>query len=429
MAFSSPNLIIFLDACSRQLYKGAACLIKNHSNVRKLFSILALFHLLQASSAQKQVKEPSRLLTKFDFIQLTGGVILIEGRFDTFKDTLSFILDTGSGGISLDSATAAYFGLKPELTNRTIRGIAGIKNVSFLNNRKLHLPGITVDSLNFHVNDYSILTAVYGEPIDGIIGYSVFSRYIIKVDYDSSKIEFWTKGVMKYPKGGYLLKPNITTLPVQIAKVKDSRPIETRFLIDMGAGLNVLFSRDFIKDSAFLRPDRKLYVKEAEGLGGKIDMFVTTIKEIKIGPYKFKNVPANIFDDEHNVTSYPHLGGLIGNDLLRRFNMIINYDKKEFHLLPNSHYNDHFDYAYSGIELYYVDGLIYIGDVAKGSPAEEIGLREGDVVVAINTNFSQNMTQYKTILQSAGDKVRLIIRRKEDLMQFDLKVKNILKNK
>ena len=397
--------------------------------MRRLFFILALFHVLQASWAQKQTKDASRLLTRFNFIQLTGGVILVQGQFDNFKDTLSFILDTGSGGISLDSATATYFGLNPLASNRTIRGIAGVKNVSFLNNRKLHLPGITVDSLNFHVNDYSILTAVYGEPIDGIIGYSVFSRYIIKVDYDSSKIEFWTKGAMKYPRGGHVLKPVITTLPVQMAKVKDSRPVETRFLIDMGAGLNVLFSKEFIKDSAFLRSDRKLYVKEAEGLGGKIDMFVTTIKELRVGPYKFKNVPANIFDDVNNVTSYPHLGGLIGNDLLRRFNVIINYDKNEFHLLPNSHYNDHFDYAYSGIELYYVNGLIYIGDVAKGSPAEEIGLREGDVVVAINTNFSQNMTQYKTVLQNAGDKVRLIIRRAEDLMQFELKVKNILKNK
>ena len=353
----------------------------------------------------------------------------MQGQFDSFKDTLSFILDTGSGGISLDSSTAAYFGLKPEGSNRTIKGIAGIKNVSFLNNRKIHFPGITIDSLNFHVNDYSILTAVYGEPIDGIIGYSVFSRYIIKVDYDSAKIEFWTKGHMKYPRGGHLLKPMISTLPVQVAKVRDDRPIESRFLIDMGAGLNVLFSQDFIRDSAFLRANRKLYVKEAEGLGGKIDMFVTTIRELKLGPYKFKNVPANVFHDENNVISYPHLGGLIGNDLLRRFNAIFNYEKREIHLLPNTHYNDHFDYAYSGIELYYVNGLIIIGDVAKGSPAEQIGLLEGDIVIALNTNFSQNMTQYKSILQSAGDKVKIIIRRNENLMQFELKVKNILKNK
>jgi hypothetical protein len=35
---------------------------------------------------------------------------------------------------------------------------------------------------------------------------SLFSRYIIKVDYDSSKIEFWTNGSMKNPGGGHTLK-------------------------------------------------------------------------------------------------------------------------------------------------------------------------------------------------------------------------------
>ena len=391
--------------------------------------LISLFGLVCICAAQKDTREPARLLTRFNFAQLTGGVILLKARFDSFPDSLNFILDTGSGGISLDSTTAAYFNLKPSPSTRTIKGIAGEKSLSFLRNRKLHLEGLTIDSLNFHVNDYSILTTVYGEPIDGIIGYSVFSRYIIKVDYDSAKIEFWTQGRMKYPGGGYLLKPAITTLAVQTAKVKDGRPVEARFLIDLGAGLNVLFNHDFINDSALLRPDRKLYVKEAEGLGGKVDMYLTTLKEITLGPYKFRNVPVNVFDDVYNVTSYPHLGGLIGNDLLRRFNTIINYDRKEFHLLPNSHYTDNFDYAYSGIELYYVNGRIIIGDVAKDSPAEAAGLLEGDVVVAVDTNFSQNMTQYKMSLQSAGDKVKLIVQRAGELIKFEFKVKNILKNK
>lgn len=384
---------------------------------------------MQAASAQEEFIEPSRFITKFTFIQLTGGVIILRGQFDSFKDTLSFILDTGSGGISLDSATATYFGLQPTPSNRTIRGIGGVKNVSFLNNRKLHLPGLTVDSLNFHINDYGLLTAVYGERIDGIIGYSVFRRYILKIDYDSLEIEFWTKGTLKYPHGGFLLKPAITMLPVQTARLKDELPIEGRFLIDMGAGLNLLLSTEFIKDSVFLRKNRKLYIKEAEGLGGKIDMFLTTIKEIKLGPYKFRNVPINVFEDVNNVTSYPHLGGLIGNDLLRRFNVIINYEARDFYLKPNSHYDDPFDYSYSGIELYYVNGLIIIGDVAKDSPAEKVGLLEGDVVVAVNKNFSQNMTQYKTALQDPGDNIKLIVQRNGQLLEFKFKVKNILRNK
>lgn len=397
--------------------------------VKKFFTVISLLTILQASSAQEVFIEPARFITRFSFIQLTGGVILLQARFDTFKDSLSFILDTGSGGISLDSATAEEFGLKGVPSNRTIRGIAGERKVAFLNNRTLHLPGLSVDSLNFHINNYDILTSVYGERIDGIIGYSVLSRYILKVDYDSSKIEFWTKGSMKYPRGGYLLKPAITTLPVQGARVKDELQIDGRFLIDMGAGLNLLLTTDFTKDSNLLRKNRKLYVKEAEGLGGKVDMFLTTIKEIKLGPYKFRNVPVNVFDDVYNVTSYPHLGGLIGNDLLRRFNVIINYDAKDFHLKPNSHYNDAFDYAYSGIELYYVDGRILIGDVAKDSPAEKAGLLEGDIVVAVNKNFSQNMTQYKTALQNPGDNLKIIVQRNGQLMEFNFKVKNILSNK
>lgn len=393
-----------------------------------IFACISALLFLQSIAAQEEFVVPSRFITKFPFVQLTGGIILLQGRFDKFKDTLNFILDTGSGGISLDSTTADYFGVKAEPSSRTIRGIAGVRNVSFLNNKKLHLPGLTIDSLNFHVSNYDILTAVYGERIDGIIGYSVFSRYIVRVNYDSTQVEFWTKGTFKYPRGGHLLRPAITALPVQAARLKDNKAVETRFLIDMGAGLNVLFSRDFIKDSNVLRSNRKLYTKEAEGLGGKVDMQLTVLKEFRLGPYKFRNIPVNIFDDEFNVTSYPQLGGLIGNDLLRRFNVVINYEQKEFHLLPNSHFYDPFDYAYSGIELYLINGRIIIGDVAKDSPAENAGVREGDVVVAINKNFIQNISLYKATLQSANEGVNLILLRDGQLQEFKFKVKNILKN-
>jgi len=393
---------------------------------RLLYCALLIIACLRAV-AQEEFVEPSKFLTKFPFIQMTGGVVIMQARFDTFSDTLNFILDTGSGGISLDSTTADYFKVKGTPSNRTIRGIAGIRNVSFLNNRKLHLPGLTVDSLNFHINDYSILTAVYGEKIDGIIGYSVLSRYVIKINYDSSSIEFWTRGSYRYPRGGFLLRPIINSTPVQQLRVKDGKTITARFLYDMGAGLNMMLSTDFLKDSSLLEKKRKLYAKEAEGLGGKVDMAMTVIKEVKLGPYKFKNVPVYVFNDTFNITSYPFLAGLLGNDILRRFNVILNYDRRDIHLIPNTHFNEPFDYSYTGIELYYIDGKIIIGDVAKGSPAEVAGVKEDDVVVAVNKNFSQNLQQYKAAIQSTGDRLLLIVQRDGQLIQFNMKVKSILK--
>lgn len=390
-------------------------------------TLLLLFFLTQQSNSQEEfIQPPAKLLARINFNQLTGGVIILRATLNNFPDTLNFILDSGSSGISLDSATAAYLKLNPEPSDKTIRGIAGIRKVGFLYNQKLHFPGLMMDSLDFHVNDYSILTTVYGEQIDGIIGYSVLSRYIVKIDYDSLKLDFWSRGTIRYPRGGFLLRPIMTTLPVNFAKVRDGNTITARFLHDIGAGVCLMLSKDFAEDSSILSKKRKLWAKEGEGVGGKIDMHLTVVKELKLGPYRFRNVPTYVFDDVYNVTSYPYLGGLIGNDILRRFNTILNYDKRDIYLIPNSHYRDPFDYSYSGIELYYVNGQIEVGDVANGSPAEAAGLKEGDIVVAINNNFSQSLNQYKIALQSASEKVRVIVRRNKDLMQFDFRVKNIL---
>jgi hypothetical protein len=388
---------------------------------------LVLFCVTSLANSQEEfIEPPSKFLTRIPFEQLTGGVVIIRALLDNFPDTLNFILDSGSSGISLDSTTVAYLKLQPEPSDKTIRGIAGIRKVGFLYKRKLHFPHLVVDSLDFHVNDYAILTTVYGVQIDGIIGYSLISRYIIKIDYDSLKLDFYSKGTLRYPRGGYLIKPILSTLPVEFARIKDGKTLTARFMHDIGAGVCLMLSKDFAEDSAVLARRRKLWDKEGEGVGGKIDMHLTVVKELKLGPYHFRNVPTYIFDDVFNVTSYPYLGGLIGNDILRRFNTILNYEKRDIYLVPNSHYRDPFDYSYSGIELYFINGLVEIGDVAKGSPAEQSGLKEGDIVVAINNNFSQNLNQYKVSLQAANEKIKIIIRRNGELMQFGFKVKNIL---
>ncbi len=396
--------------------------------MKKVLAILGCI-ILAFSNAKAQeefIEPPSKFLCRIPFTQLTGGVIILNAKLDNFPDTLNFILDTGSSGISLDSSTASFLKLMPEASDRTIRGIAGIKKVGFLYNRKLHLSSLAIDSLNFHVNDYSILTAVYGERIDGIIGFSFLSRYIVKINYDSLRIDICSKGTIRYPKGGYLIKPILSTLPVQGARIKDGTTHNVRFLHDIGAGVCLMLSKDFVEDSSFLGKKRKLWTKEGEGVGGKIDMHMTVVKELKFGPYRFRNVPAYVFDDVYNVTSYPYLAGLIGNDIFRRFNVILNYEKRDIYLVPNSHFRENFDYSYSGIELYFIEDHIEIGDVAEGSPAQKAGVKEGDILVAVNGNFSQNLNTYKIALQAANEKVKLIIRRGGELIQIELKIKSIL---
>jgi hypothetical protein len=188
----------------------------------------------------------------------------------------------------------------------------------------------------------------------------------------------------------------------------------------------MLLSSDFVSDSSLLDPRKKSFPTQAQGLGGKANMRLTTIKEMRLGPYRFRKVPTYIFDDDYNVTSYPNLGGLLGNDILRRFNVTLNYDRREIYLLPNSHYRDQFDYSYTGLGIYWVEGEIRIGDIMQDSPAEKAGLKLDDVVIAVNNNFSNNIQLYKNILQTIGEKVTVIVKRNGGLQQMTLRVKSIL---
>jgi hypothetical protein len=247
----------------------------------------------------------------------------------------------------------------------------------------------------------------------------------VRINYDSSYLEFWSKGAYTYPRGGFLLRPQINTLPMQHVRVRDDKPFTARFLYDIGAGLNMMFSTDFLRDSGLLKKKRRFYPKQAEGLGGKVDMNMTVIREVKLGPYRFRDVPVYVFNDPGNVTSYPSLAGLIGSDLLRRFNATVNYEQGEIYLEPNAHYHDGFDYSYPGIELYALGDFIQVGDVAKGSPAEKAGLHEGDIVISINKNFSNSLAQYKVLLQQTHERVDLLIRRGTELKQVSFIIASI----
>ena len=155
-------------------------------------------------------------------------------------------------------------------------------------------------------------------------------------------------------------------------------------------------------------------------------MRLTIVKEIKLGPYKFSQVPAYLYKDQENVLAYPYTGGLIGNDLLRRFNLIINYPQQEFNLLPNTHFNDPFDYGYSGFSIYDVKGKIQVEDIVQDSPASIAGFELGDEIIGVDNNLSGDIQQYKNILQEPNKQMKVIIRRKGVLQELTIITDSIL---
>ena len=390
--------------------------------------IIIIFFLIPSMAFGQEILEQpeARLLTKFPFRQFSGGIMIVRACVEPVKDSFNFILDTGSGGISLDSTTCSDFGIENKPSDTSITGIAGIKKVPFAFNRTLKLPGLEVTNLNFHINDYEVLSSVYGEKIDGIIGYSFFSRYVVRIDFDSLQIEVYSPGTIRYPNESTTLRPIFTSLPIQYLQVKDKRKVSANFYFDTGAGLCFLMSDQFAQDSAILLRKRKPLLTQAEGMGGKMQMRLTVIKEVKVGPYHFRAVPTYLYKDLYNVTSYPYTGGLIGNELLRRFNLIVNYPQREINLIPNSHYYDSFEYGYTGLSIYQIDGRITVDATIPGSPAEEAGFQKDDEIISVGNNFSGIIQQYKNILQEPKKRIPVIVRRGDQLLQLTINTISIL---
>jgi hypothetical protein len=391
-----------------------------------LFTLILSIFFVQQSWAQQAAS--AKLLTEFNFIELHGGVILIKALMEGVPDTLQFILDTGSGGISIDSTICAYYGLETVPTDRVVRGIGGVRYVSFLRNHSLLLPNLKVDSLHFHVYDYQIISQVYGVQIDGIIGYGLLNRFIVELNYDVDRIRILEPGDYVYPHKGQLLKPQLTFIPLLLSPLKNGKyQSHMRYFFDTGAGMCLILTKQHALDSGLLlRRKQKLIPIEAQGLGGKMHMEITTISEIQVGDHVFKNVPTYLFEDVNQLTSYPSTGGIIGNDLLRRFNVVLNYPRKEIHIVPNKAYRQPFDYSYTGLVYYYVDNQIVIMDVMKNSPAEKAGFQIGDILLAINNDFQLTIQSVRTALEHPKTRVTILIRRDQHLQIKKLHIRSIL---
>lgn len=396
--------------------------------MKKLFLLLSFYLTSTYLFAQELLKpQPqAKFITRFPFSQYSGGVMIVHALLNNIPDTLNFILDTGSGGISLDSTTCEVYHIPSSFSDTIVTGMGSAHKVKFAYDQQLRFPGLTMNEVDFHINNYEVLSSVYGEKIDGIIGYSFFKKYIVKINFDSLRIEVFTPGEIKYPKSGTILRPAFTTLPIQNLSIKDRRKIDFNFYFDTGAGLCFLMSEQFAEDSAILLKKRKPIYTQAEGMGGRLQMQLTVIKSLQVGHYKFRNVPTYIFTDNYNVTSYPYVGGLLGNDLLRRFNLVINYPQREIHLQPNVHFTDPFDYAYTGMATYYLEGRIVVEDIVAGSPADKAGLKVNDILIGVGTTFTNNIMQYKTQLQNATGKIKMFISRDGKIIELYIKPKSIL---
>ncbi|WP_246019962.1 aspartyl protease family protein [Muriicola soli] len=409
--------------------------------------------------------------------QLINNLIVIPLEINDAK--LNFILDSGVSKPLLFNLSDQDSIQLRNVSEITINGLGAGEPIKALNSRgnSFKLKKIrNFDQQIFVVLDKDInFSPSLGIPVHGIIGFDLFRDFIVEVNYGRKSIKFHNPEYYDETSS-----KNAQSIPLSIVDRKayitgkvsfeDKDNVPVKLLIDTGSSDAVWLFQDL--DKGINIPEKHYVDYLGKGLNGSIFGKRTKVRKVQLGDFVLKNAKA-AFPDMFSFSSIKDHGdrnGTVGGEILRRFNIVFNYQNNVIHLKKNSYFNEPFRFNMSGLELQH-NGLRYIaeritdsrgvvkndersfGDVQilmenrtrlslvpeiivsgirAGSPADEAGLREGDVILAVN---GKRVHKYKLqeimnmINEKEGKKVRLLIERYDSDLLFSFTLKDVFNKK
>lgn len=211
---------------------------------------------------------------------------------------------------------------------------------------------IMTDSGSFHVGNVEFINQriivlqndmMKGFPSDGVTGYSFFGNYIVEVDYDKMLITLHESEKTEVDSSwGYLpitFKDNMIPWIEAVVNIKGDEVVPVSLYIDLASGdaLELLIK----KEMKFHLPEQLEDSYLGRGLSGDIYGHKGKISSLKLGSFCLEDVvtafaPAKVRSKQEGAD------GIIGNDALRRFNLIFDYKNAKLYLKPNSFFSEPF---------------------------------------------------------------------------------------
>jgi hypothetical protein len=396
------------------------------SGVKLFFTLFLVFvpALVWAQITTELQFTKKRQRIRFPF-EWQSNLIVVPVQINQ-SDTLNLILDTGIGMTLLTDPAAAAAANMQYVRTVQIVGVGDGNPLEALVaiNNQITLPGLeaTGQSVVALSEDVLHLSNYVGMPIHGVLGFSLFQRYPVKIDFNKKLITFYKPGTYKHRGKGEKIpiiiedaKPYLDATAVWA----DNEAVPIRVILDTGAGHAL--SLDMATHEQIRLPDKIIRAQLGRGLNGVVMGSLGRIHKVQIGKYELEDVITSFPDTTSlaaQIAKRVNRHGNIGCELLRRFDVVFNYSEQYIVLKPNRRsFKASFERDMSGLDLRAKGDNFqqYIIDrVEEGSPAKLAGLEEGDEIVSVNGLMSHELTLseiFKMLQRKEGKEIRMIVRR------------------
>jgi outer membrane lipoprotein-sorting protein/predicted aspartyl protease len=359
---------------------------------------------------------------------LNSNHIYIPVRIGGSKQ-LSFILDTGAGGPALDMETTQELGLKI-IGKFEGRGVGeGTQEINLVSLSSVRLADLVVDSVSAMTISLKPLSKYEGMPVDGILGYDIFSKFVVKVDYENQKLTLYEPSSFKYEGKGGILPITLEESHPHI-KAKVDGQYEGNFVIDTGARSSLVLHTPFVqKYDLGAKTGKKIDVFSGIGIGGKAMGKLTRVKSVQIGSFNIPAPVTTLASSEKGAFASEKIDGNIGGGILKRFTVIFDYPNQRMILEPNANFSYEDDFDMAGLWLTKDNDTTKVDFVVKDSPADKAGIKEGDLILKMNGQWTKDLLlrDIRETLRAGQDKkVSLIINSEGKEKNIQLKLKKLI---
>jgi hypothetical protein len=331
---------------------------------------------------------------------------------------LDFVLDTGAGQNFLDMRIARANGVSLGVHFIGRGAGAGTIDGAMVSNVAVAIENTAVSVPIGAALDLSGLPPREGHRIDGILGYSFISRYVVVIDYVHDELRLYDPDRFAYSGPG-------TSIPVTFAsnhpvisagiRLSDGSTLDGRFVVDVGAAPALSLTWPFVQSNRLRsRIDPLLRRIGGGGVGGPTESYEGRVPVLRLGGLELHDVITNLYGESAGLLSGN--GGWIGNigaDILRRFTVYLDYRHKRIILEPHAGTNEPFESDMSGAAFMLAESgnRLVVADVTRPSPASEAGLVVGDTVVAVDgaTASEDVLVKLRQRLRHDGENVELAL--------------------